>query len=164
PGGLQFDRHILIAVGLTDNALELNQVLGELIGGDGALELVVEARARNHGLGAAGRRLDLGVRAAEKGLARVDQVGDGDAPVCALSADGGRELILDRPVGVDVANEFGGEGFVHRESTFGTHSTIGGTLWPRRPARIRCGLMCSTPGNFPAGSSSSSGCWRRRTI
>src|SRR5438552_16210804 len=102
--------------------------------------------------------------AAAKGPARVVQVGDGDAPTGALSADGGRQLILDRPVGVDVANEFGGKGFVHQESTFATHSAIGGTLWPRRLALIRCGLMCSTLGNFTEGSSASCGCWRRRTI
>src|SRR3989441_1088240 len=96
----QLDRDVFIDIDLANDALKLDELLHELFGGDRHAEEGVESGAGQHGLRAFGRRLDLRFRPTEEGLARVDQVRDGDAPPCGLAADGGGQLILDRPVGV----------------------------------------------------------------
>src|SRR5207249_7803301 len=109
---LQLHRDVLVDVDLAYDPLELDELLHELFGRDRAAEHFVEPGPREHRLFALGIGLDVGPSALEEGLARVDEVGDGDATAPALAGQRRGQLVLDSAVGVQPRDDTFGDGHV----------------------------------------------------
>ena len=109
-GGLELDGDVVVDVDLAHDPLELDELLHELFGGDGAAEHLVEPGPREHRLLALGIGLDVGPGALEEGLAEVDEVGDRNAAAPALALERRGQLVFDCAVGIDAQNDALGEG------------------------------------------------------